>query len=197
MVEKILDIAGEEVSKAKSNVSNKVVEVPTMPDDNSGSEALLRSNDSNLAEEIEIGAMKSGKVIENTDEGPDVHETDLEDVHKLLMDENSDSDSDEDEDLKGSAVTVQNVQNLLFQDQDFSDSEDEEEENQYAVPPQHEPSVMEKVSAFISSIPKIDSEEEENTQIIPPQSDISTLEIKTRFLSSTPRLNGEMFSRIN
>ena len=156
---------------------------------------MTNPDDSNHA--AEVAALHSENTIKNTDEGPDEYETDLEDVHKLLMDENSDSDSDEDEDFTGSAATDKDVQNLLFQDQDFSDSDDDVEENQDAVPPQNEPSVIEKVSAFISSIPKIDSEEEENTQIIPPQSDISTLEIKTRFLSSTPRLNGEMFSRIN
>merc|ERR1740129_259755 len=75
------------------------------------------------------------------------------------MDENSDSDSDEDGDFTESAAKDQDVQNLLFKDQDFSDSDDEDEENQdAAVPPQNEPSVMEKVSAFISSIQKVNDE---------------------------------------
>ena len=150
MVEKILDIAREEVSKAKSNVSN-------MCDDNSGSDSVYRTDEDDSNHAAEMAAEQ--RVIENTDEGPDEYETDLEDVHKLLMDENSDSDSDEDEDFTGSAATDQDVQNLLFQDQDFSDSDDEEEQNQdAAMPPQNEPSVMEKVSAFISSIQKVNDE---------------------------------------
>ena len=162
MVDKILDIAREEVSKAKSNVGNR---------DNSGSESLLQSDEdnSNHSTEAEM-SVESEKVDENTAESPDEYEADLADVHKLLMDENSDSDSDEDEENTGSAETDQAVQNLLFQDQDFSDSDDEEEENQdAAMLPQNEPNVMEKVSAFISSIQKVNDEMSNKSKVKTPE----------------------------
>ena len=140
--------------------------------------------------------VQSKTVVENTDKGPDEYETDLdlEDVHKLLMDENSDSDSDEDKNNPKSAVTDKDVQNLLFQDQDFSDSNGEEKENQDAVPPQNEPSVIKKVSAFISSIQKKEIEAKENEKILPQHSETSSIERESENLSSLQRQkNQEIF----
>lgn len=190
LVVKILDIAKEEVSKAK-----KVSHLES----NDDTEALLQSDEDYSNHSADTKApepdSKQEQHMTNYGSAAEEIETDLEDVHKLLMDENSDSDSDEEEDHDTDRADP-DVQNLLFQDQDFSDDDDDEEEDdesQKILPPQNETSLMEKVSAFFSSVQK---QNEKIQGSMPQQKDRRTLEKVSEFHSSLHKRNNELFSNI-